>query len=296
MDFTVNEHGFCGSFYEGKSFKNKVVIFAGGHNMSHNDTISAGMYLPAAGFSVMFLTICQAAGTPDEMCRVPVEYVSNAVEWLKAHYNNDSLKIGIVGCMEGGTYALLAASLTDEFSLVVACSPYDYVMESVSPKYVRNKASTFTYQGNDIPYSPWFILEEGILRLKIKSLKDSRYGEGRFCRYIYDRNTTIDKSRILVENINADVLLVAPEDDDMWFSKRAVLNMESQLKSAGCRHRVRASVYENASHVLGCSIDYKSRWGRYAKKTLPYIKQHKKEALEAAKESRMEILQFLRDW
>lgn len=289
MDLTIREHGFNGSFYEGKKHPDKAIIYVGDCKMSQEDIIAGGTFLLGAGYTVLFLEV------PDSVL-LPVDNVEHGVKWLKKYFKVNSVKIGMAGFGMGAVYALLCAAQLSDISCVAACSPYDYVMEAYDSRFRHFKKSLFQYQGKAFAYSPWFILEEGVPRLWLKSLKDRRYGPGRFSRYLYDRNIAVPGSRVLVENMHADVLLLAADNDDILPAETAAERMGKILDDTNYRYRVQTKIYENGSHILGCELDFDSKWGKKIKKTIPAISKNPREAKEAAQDSMMQIIRFFNMW
>lgn len=289
MDLTKKEQGFNGSFYEGKRHPDKVIIYVGDCDMTIEELIAGGTFLLGAGYSVLFLEL--GGGYP-----VSLDDAECAIRWIRSYYTDRNVQIGMAGFYLGAEYALLCAVQFPDIGCVAACSPYDYVMEAVDKKSVRFRKSFFQYHNNPFSYSPWFILEEGMLRLTLKSLRDKRYGLGRFWRYVYDRNLTVPKSRIMVENMHADVLFLASDNDDVLPAEEAAERMQKVLNDAGYRFRVRMKIYENGSHVLGCPLDFDSRWGKRMKKKIPAVMKNPKSAKEAAQDSMTQIINFFNMW
>lgn len=289
MDLTIKEHGFAGSFYEGKRHRDKVIIYTGDCGMTGEELIAGGAFLLGAGYSVLFLQ------TGDEY-PVSLDDAEHAIAWIRKYYAGRHMNIGMAGVYRGAEYALLCAARFPDIGCVAACSAYDYVMEAVDRKSVRRRSSCFQYHGEPYPHSPWFILEEGMVRLTLKSLKDKRYGLGRFWRYLFDRNLTIPQSRILVENMHADVLFLAADNDDVLPAETAAKRMCDVLKKAEYPYRVRLKIYENGSHVLGRPLDFGSRWGKQMKKKLPAVMKYPNEAKEAADDSMTQIINFFNMW
>lgn len=296
MDLTRKEHGFTGSFYEGKGHPDKAVIYVGDCGMPKEELIAGGTFLLGAGYSVLFLETCGGDRITAESYPISLEDAEHAVKWLKRYFSDKDVRIGMAGLYLGAQYALLCAVQFPDISCVAACSPYDYVMEAFDKKADHFRKSSFQYHDKPFAYSPWFILEEGMFRLTLKSLKDRRYGPGRFLRYLYDRNVTVPQSRILVENMHADVLFLASEDDDILPAETAAERMRRTLEDAGCRYRVRTKIYENGSHVLGCPLEFDSRWGKRMKRRLPAVIRNPNGAKEAAEDSMTQIINFFNLW
>lgn len=296
MDLSVNEHGFAGSFYEGKRYRDKVIIYTGSCGMTCEELVAAGTFLLAAGYSVLFLQTGNGAGITEKTCPVSLDDAEHAIAWIHGYFAEITVKIGMAGFALGAEYALLCAVKFSDIGCVAVCSAYDFVMEAVGGKSARFCKSFFQYQGEPVPFSPWFILEEGMIRLTLKSLKDKRYGLGRFWRYLYDRNLPVPRSRILVENMHADVLFLAADNDDVLPAETAAKRMCDVLKKTGYPYRTCIKIYENGSHVLGCPLDFNSRRGKQMKRKLPAVMKNPKAAREAADDSMTQIINFFKMW
>lgn len=296
MDLTLKEHGFEGSFYEGKRHRDKVIIYIGDCQMTGEELIAGGTFLLGAGFSVLFLKTGGGRGVTKEHRPISLDDAEHAIAWIHRYFAERTVKIGMTGLYLGAQYALLCAARFQDIGCVAVCSAYDYAMEAIDKKFCRYRNSFFQYQGESYPYSPWFILEEGMLRLMLKSLKDKRYGFGRFSRYLYDRNLPVPKSRILVENMQAHVLFLATDNDDVLPAETAAQRMCDVLRKAGYAYQVRMKIYEDGSHILGCPLDFSSRRGKQLKKKLPAVMRNSKAAKKAADDSMTQIICFFQTW
>ena len=230
-----------------------------------------------------------------------MEYVEKAVRWLKE--KKGVRRIAMTGVSTGAGYTLLAASLIPEISCVIPVVPYDYVSEGTKQTlkgYVELHRSQYTWHGAEVPYTPIRILDEkGMLWWLNSARKAPGYGLGRFMRYGYDlTGASLDpKSRIQVENMRADVLLLAVRDDDCRPSDEAVPRMVEVLKNAGYPYRVESHIYEKGSHALSDGLDSLSGFARWAlKHMIPAEKDHPKECEEARQDSFRRILAFLAEW
>jgi dienelactone hydrolase len=250
------------------------------------------------GYSVLTLGFYKWKGLPKNMWSIPVEYVERAARWLLSYKNNLAGKVGIIGTSTGAAYALLCASLLPEITCVIAASPYDHILEGAIPgKYVRARKSTYTYKGNDVPFTPIDIIER-VKILKAEAKKNPDYGLVRSMRYGYDRIVPTPESRIKVENINGRVLLLAPENDDMWPSEAATRRMEKVLKENNFPHKYECIIYDKASHFLG-NINLKNLPIKYwfaAKFMLPAEKKYPLECEQARVDSANQMLAFLEQW
>jgi dienelactone hydrolase len=62
-------------------------------------------------------------GLPDELERVPLEYVDHGLTYLRLQQQVDIERIGVVGVSKGGELALLMASMRPEIHAVAAAEP-----------------------------------------------------------------------------------------------------------------------------------------------------------------------------
>ncbi len=231
-------------------------------------------------------------GLPKELYHIPVEQAENAVKWLKSQGFE---KIGIMGTSTGAGYILLCASLISDINCVIAVSPLDYVMEGIKSMLFRQNCSVYTYRGEDLPYSRFPIYDKGIVRGLIQFFKQKEYDLPHIMRYSYDIADYTEESRIKVENIKADILLIAPRIDDCWPSGIAVERIEKILKEKNSPYRVQKTIYEKGSHALGYW-----KFDKKLQKALPMIcpieKKYPSDCEQARKDSTNEILEFLKEW
>ena len=93
-----------------------------------------------------------------------------------------------------------------------------------------------------------------------------------------------------MENMKADVLLIAPERDNEWPSPAAVRRMEQKLKDVSYPHRVKAVIYPHASHLLGTWPP--ESW----KKAFPAEKKWPEECNASRKDCFEQEFRFLEEW
>lgn len=295
-EFTLEKDGFCGTYFKGEKHLEKAIIFMSGAGISQKLTESSASFLIKQGYSVLVLGFYNWKGMPKEMYGIPVEYVELAAKWLLSFQEQKIEKIAIMGTSTGAGYALLSASLCPQISCVIAISPFDYVMEGAGKNFSRKYKSTYTYRKRDICFTPNIALDKGAHALIMEAKRDKRYGLRRAMRYVYDINPPIDESRILIENMKADVLLLAAKADDFWPSDEAVSRMEKILSESNYPYRVKIIVYDKASHLLG-NISGMS-WILKRLIRLIITAEHKfpVECENARKDSVQQILSFLNEW
>ena len=104
----VRTEGFEGILYPGNGRKDKVLIVMSGSNGGMKLTRQAAEFYQKNGFPALALALFKTKQTPKDLSRVPVEYVENAIAWLKKQGYE---RIGIDGMSKGSEMALVAASM-----------------------------------------------------------------------------------------------------------------------------------------------------------------------------------------
>jgi len=301
---TVENNGFNAFFFPGTIQPNKALICLGASGCNETTSIVIAKQFIKAGFSVLVLGFYMWKGMSKELRRIPVEYVENAVKWLKTEKQIEM--IGVTGISTGAGYALLSASLIPDISAVMVASPYDYVMEACKPpkkhdrKMLHWNESVYTFRGEDIPFTPWYTVEPDLSELHRRENEDKSYGSARECRLLYDWNKPTEESRVPYEKMNADIYMCAAVDDDYWPSEYAVKRIKEKLENISYPHRIEARIFDKASHLLGISMACQSRLLKSVAPIgleffCPAEKKWPKECAKAREQSAAEMIQFFKD-
>ena len=128
---TVEQNGFEGELFIGNGSKNIVMIVMSGANGGMKLTKGEALFYHNNGIPALALALFKTKQTCEFLDRVPVEYVENAINWLK---EQGYQRIGIDGMSKGSEMALLAASMFPEISCVIARVPSYFVSEGLSGK------------------------------------------------------------------------------------------------------------------------------------------------------------------
>ena len=286
--YSVREDGFQAYWFEGTTHTDRAIIWMHGSGMNEKRCLADSEYMRKAGYSVLVLGFYFWRGMSKKMRAVPVDYVEKAVHELE---RNGYARIGIHGISSGAAYALLCAPLIPEISLVLSICPFDYVMEE--PKILGKPTgrSWFSWHGEDYPCSLFTgQREKGFLGSIREYKKHDADHRNEFLRSFYESATLTEESRIRVENMRADVLLIAPERDNQWPSPTAVRRMEERLRGAEYPYRVKAVIYPHASHLLGTNPP--ESW----KKAFPAERKWPAACNEARKDCFDQEFRFLAEW
>jgi dienelactone hydrolase len=106
--------------------------------------------LAEEGFAALALATHNYEGRPPSLRLLPVEYVEQAVDWLRTRAKPKRDVVALRGWSRGGELALLAASLVSSVNAVLAYSPRCYVgREQNKPNNFDDPtaAAAWTYRG-----------------------------------------------------------------------------------------------------------------------------------------------------
>ena len=151
----MKEDGFEGILFPGNGSKDKVIIVMSGSNGGMNMAKHEAEFYHKNGIPAMSLALFKTKQTSPDLVSVPIEYVENAIRYLK---EQGYQKIGIDGASKGSEMALVAGSLLSDISCVIARVPSYYVSEGLAGKGKRkgpSGTSCWSYKGKDLPYAAY---------------------------------------------------------------------------------------------------------------------------------------------
>ena len=290
--YTVAEDGFVGYWHPADGHAGKAIIVFPGSGADYELTRKGSEFLRNAGWSCLLVAFAGWDGLPEDPVLAPVEYAEKAAMVLKeAGYE----KVGAYGISAGAKYAITAASLLPDISLVIAASPFDYTTEAFKGTKALNQ-STFSFRGEPLPYDPTVTLHRNILSVLLRTALNKKYGMRRMLRGCYQENVQTEEARIKVENMHADFLMQCPGYDDCWPSDEAVPRMKKILDEAGYPYRVQATVYEKGSHLLCGDLMASPEYLKSMKKILQAEYADQAACNKAREDSMKEALEFLEGW
>ncbi|MBR4782010.1 MAG: hypothetical protein IK014_11755 [Lachnospiraceae bacterium] len=246
---TVRQNGFEGELYTGDGTKDKVIIVMSGSNGGMRITRKEALFYHKNGIPSLALALFKTKQTGKFLDRVPVEYVENAIKWLK---EQGYQRIGIDGMSKGSEMALLSASMFSELSCVIARVPSYFVSEGLSGKGKSkgpSGTSCWSYKGKEIPYAPYNQRAFDMLKM----FREER--ELHIIRFNRDKNVT-PETIIPVEKIKAPILLLSSKHDEVWPSYEASLYIEKRLQEQGFVYPVKHIAYEHMSHAMMTRIPW----------------------------------------
>lgn len=234
---------FIGELFYSENSNNKTILLLGGSDGNGDALSLVAAQLASHRFNVLSLAYFNEKGLPKKLAEIPLEYFEKAFQWLKNNTITKGSDIYVHGTSKGGELALLLASRYDIVKKVVAVPPHAYCFQGLSYKNV----STWSYKGESVPF----------IRLRNRTLlanmleciiKNEPFG------YAYTYKTELDiasnkeDARIKVENIKADILLVAGEKDNIWNSYDGCAEIMNTLRKYNHKYNYSFLAFENAGH------------------------------------------------
>ncbi|WP_123535121.1 acyl-CoA thioester hydrolase/BAAT C-terminal domain-containing protein [Halosimplex salinum] len=229
---SVEEDGVVGEFFvpPGDGPHPGVVAL---HGSRGYPMIRHGRMLASHGYATLALRYFGPhEAIPDELVDVPLSYFERAITWLRDRESVGTGDVGVLGSSRGGEAALLVGARDDRVGAVVGYVPSVYLWGG------------WEADGDELPAVPRFgsptVTENGtsfapMYRQSVETADDER----------------VAQATIPVEDIDAPVLLITGEDDEMWpaawFAEVAV----QRLSEDGFEHDYDHRSYADAGHGIG---------------------------------------------
>lgn len=204
----------------------------GGNQYGHRWTST----LNDMGISVLSLTYFGKSGLPQHLERIPLEYFSSAIVWLKTQSGVDTAKIGIMGISKGAEAALLVASMHTDIHAVIAIAPSNMVWQSINPSNYMSRRSSFSLAGEDIPFVKYSFSKgfSNIYNFYAEALKKPLKPN------VY----------IQAENINGPILLLSGGTDIIWPSQTMAQEIVKRLQEHKFPYHYQHFNYPDAGHCF----------------------------------------------
>ena len=176
-------------------------------------------------------------GLAEELERIPLEYMDQAITFLMAQPYVDPDHVGIGGVSKGGELALLVASLHPELRAVAVFVPSGVVFQSVTSDW--NATSSWSYRGQEWAFVPYGSAPSGspIVEYYRSGLKASSAEQ-------------LEAATIKVERINGPILMLSGQADTLWPSSQLCEMVVARLTDKKFAHPVEHIAYENAGHLI----------------------------------------------
>lgn len=164
-----------------------------------------------------------AAGLPDTLTNIPLEYFGRAIGWLAQRKSVLDDRLGVLGTSRGGELALILGASYQELGAVVS-----YVGSGAVVSSPEGDGPAWTLGGEPVPYVSF--TGQGFSEMSRKGMAEAE---------------------IAVEKTNGPVLLIAAGDDALWPSEELSRLAYERLGRHEHPHDYRLAVYPEAGHLLG---------------------------------------------
>ncbi len=252
-----------------------VVIVLGGSEGGDGGSRGSAPRFIEQGYAVLGLPYYSPAYLPAErqlpdlpvaFDSIPLEKLAIARDWLRGREDVKADGIGLYGVSKGAEFVLAGASRIDGFAAVVAIVPSDVIWEGWGPQTTPGEVSSFSWNGEALPFVPYLGMEEefkkyaipgATVRLRTPQDAGRRANPGR-----------VPAARIRVEEIDEPVLVAGGDADNTWNSGAMAQNIAERRAEEGGLETV-ALIYPEASHALsGTGVQRTEGTFRYDEPTL----------------------------
>ena len=251
--FSAEKDGFYGAYFPCRKKSERCVILMAGDNVDDYMAKKGAAWLNDHDINCMNMA---PAKNDYSHHNYPLERFERALEVIQARGNT---KFGIAGASTTAMLALTAASYFPEFTLTIAMSPSDFVMEGFyrdgkdgAEERPGDDESSISRQGKGLPYLPYAyrhpqywqkIAEEG-----------KRTGNRIASRDMFEESERLhplqEEELIKVERIKGHLILIGAEDDVLWNTAKYIRRMAERLESHAHDCTYEALVYEKGTHYV----------------------------------------------
>ena len=224
---------------EKKTHKGVVVCYGGSEGCPN---FEEEQRLAKEGFETIDVFMFGMKNQQKTLVKIPLEQFEDVLKYVNKNIEG-KMPITVLAASKGAEYALNLATKYDEISNLVLIAPSAYTFAGLD---FDNYGSSWTWKGKELEYidiknsSFLTFIKNIIVPIIIKS--PVQY------KAIYDNavEQDLEKTRKLIpaQNIKANILMIAGEDDQMWGSYEMAKIIQSYNKNAVI------SSHKNAGHIF----------------------------------------------
>ncbi|WP_219007357.1 acyl-CoA thioester hydrolase/BAAT C-terminal domain-containing protein [Aquimarina litoralis] len=260
---------------------------------------SGGSYLPdehlfglvQSGYDALSIAYVGERGLPNKIEQVSLEYLKKTIALVKKRF--PERKIVLLGISKGAEYALTFASKYNIIDGIICYSPSCIVLPNhVGLKKNEPQKSSWTFNGKEIPFT----------ELDFFNDEAGKITYNKYIKPVLDDVEELAESRIKVENIKCDLLLLSGENDLVWPATRMSNLIQSKIEEGDSNINVEHISYKNCGHQF-VWFDKKAPENapQYQSMNLTGIKKHKflfggtkESTINAMIDSRIKVIEFLK--
>lgn len=238
----IDEAGVLANYYPAEDQPKGAILLIGGSLGGIPEYVHrAALALQAEGFTVLAASYFRSPGQPRNLERIPLETFDRAIAWLLAQPEAPSDRLAVMGTSKGAEAVPLIALRHPAVRAVITASPSSGVWPGVRWDSLNpfNAHSSWTADGEPLPYVPYASFHPAVLT-----------GDaGRFYRDAVDRVADHPDAAIRIEELQAPVLLICGEIDELWPSCPMSRQLEERAAAAG-GPSITVLAYERVGHAL----------------------------------------------
>ena len=225
-----------------KVYKGVVITF-GGSEGSPNYWMA--QTLAKEGYEVLSLFFFGMDNQQKELVEVPLEFFIEVLDYIDQNIEDKDI-ITIYGGSKGAELGLNLATRYPEIDNLILMAPTEYSYMGLSFKDYSNIRSSWTWQGESVPFID---VRKGDPKDGMQLFKSFLLNEEVAYRPGYESAAKGDpnreEARIKVENTKANIVLFAGEEDRMWQSEVAAKNIQEKRPEG-----TETYIYEGAGHLF----------------------------------------------
>lgn len=213
--------------------------------------------LASRGYAAMVVGYMGLEGLPKTLCEMPLETLAAGIHGLSTHPSVDGERVGVLCASVGAEGALAALSEIEGLSTraVVAIAPSSVIWQAIAEGRPPKKSS-WALGGKPLPWVPVHgerLVPELVKNALLKGLSrhprpSALHLRSAYSTGLHDRGA-VEKAEIRVERIEAPILFVSGNDDQMWPASEmavALARRRAQARRSGDRHLS----FEDAGHII----------------------------------------------
>ncbi|MGY6552966.1 MAG: acyl-CoA thioester hydrolase/BAAT C-terminal domain-containing protein [Wenzhouxiangella sp.] len=201
--------------------------------------------LASRGITVLAIAHFNHPNRPADMISIPLEYFHDAADWLRAR--TGAPRIGLVGTSRGGEGVLLLASSRPElYGAVVAIVPSNVVWDGCcSPDAFAHPA--WTFRGEPIGGVFSALLADPVAFAAAAATIAPEFG-------FHAGMLNPGAAAIPVEHIEAPILLLSGDSDELWPSTLGAEQIIKRLRENDFPYTAEHIAYPGAGHRAGSGM------------------------------------------
>ncbi|MFC0444586.1 serine hydrolase [Pseudidiomarina halophila] len=216
-----------------------TVIVLGGSDGGLGGAKATAQALAEEGIAALAVGYFGLPNLPETLNSIPLEYFDAALNYIDTSTQlsrNQCQQVPVIGSSRGAELALVLGANFSDYGPVMAISPSSHVWGAMGD----TKASAWTLNGEPLTFVP---------RHSKPDYSAQRFvGRGYFQQDLQHADAAA--ARIAVDSIQAEVLLFAGADDQLWPADEMAQAIQTQLATAGLASRVTTTIYPAAGHVI----------------------------------------------